>query len=40
MEAVKQDGNSLEYASKELKNDKEIILEAIKENKFSIKFTQ
>jgi hypothetical protein len=30
LEKVKEDGFALEYGSKELRNDKEIVLEALK----------
>jgi predicted RNA-binding protein (virulence factor B family) len=31
LKAVKQNGDSLQYASEELKNDKEVVLEAVKQ---------
>jgi hypothetical protein len=30
MEAIKEDGRELQYASKELRNDKELVMEAVK----------
>lgn len=30
LEAVKEDGYALRYASEELQNDKEVVLEAVK----------
>jgi general stress protein YciG len=38
LEAVKQNGYSLQYASEELKNDKEFILEAAQQNGNSLKY--
>ena len=35
---MKQNGRALEYASKELKNDKEVVLEAMKQNWCALKY--
>ena len=35
LEAVKQNGDVLEYASKELQSDKEFVLEAVKQNGYA-----
>ena len=32
MEAVKQNGRALEFASKELRGDKEVVMKAVKQN--------
>ena len=34
LEAVKQDGRALEYASEELRGDREVVLEAVKQDEF------
>lgn len=39
MEAVKQNGLSLEYASEDLKNNKEVVLKALEENGLSFEYT-
>jgi hypothetical protein len=38
LEAVRNNGDSLEFASDELNNDKNIVLEAVMENGFSLEF--
>lgn len=38
LEAVKKNGMSLKFASKELQNDQEIVIEAVKQNGLSLKY--
>ena len=38
LEAVKQDGWALEYASIRLKDDEAVVLQALKQNVFSLRF--
>ena len=38
LEAVRIDGNALQYASDKLKNDREVVLEAVKEKVFALQF--
>ena len=38
MEAVKQDGMELQYASKQMQMDKDVVLAAITQNKNAMKF--
>ena len=38
LEAVKQNGDALQYASEELKNDKEVVLEAVKRNRLALQY--
>jgi len=36
MEAVKKIGIALQYAIKELQNDKEFVMEAVKQNRYAL----
>ena len=38
MEAVKQNGWTLQHASKKLRGDKEVVLEAVKQNGWTLQF--
>ena len=36
LEAVKQDGDALQYASEELRADREVVMEAVKQNAYAL----
>ena len=38
MEAAKQDGNALQFASAELKGDREIVMEAVEQWGFALQY--
>ena len=38
-EAVKQNGEALEYTSAELRGDREIVLDAVKQNREALEYT-
>lgn len=38
LEAVKQDGNNLQYASQELQSDKQLVITAVKQDRQALKF--
>ena len=38
LEAVRNDGNALEYASDTLKADREVVLEAVKQNGYALEY--
>ena len=38
LEAMKQDGNALMYASKKLKADKDVVLEAVKQTWLALRY--
>ena len=38
MEVVKVDGTALEFASEELRHDREVVMKAVKQNGMAIRF--
>ena len=38
IEAVRQNGNALQYASQELTRDREVVMEAVRQNGWALQF--